>query len=323
MSKYTAKTQAEILRTAPTKDGLIAVSTDTHRLFMSYNGKWIFKNGTEDSSNYSAPKFEGKEMFRTSDIDGYSSVMNLDSGSPIGWWKSTNIIGQGKENLNIGDTIYEWKSLISEYSWVRSGFKTESYGGGNVSLQHLSVYPTVFPAVMLGGTNRYGILWLNKAIRKASRTDISNAGATHFIAARTSDNLTALTYSPSLFWKYSAGPWQFISNSSTYATSVTTKSGTGDSSRPAIWATRYGWPDATSTINLDVKHNGSSVLDLTRTGFTSKGEFYSQPALGRHGENVGWGAKNVYFYEIIIYPTALSDSDIATVETYLINKYQS
>lgn len=325
MSKYTAKTQAEILRTAPTKDGLVAVSTDTKRFFMSYNGKWIYSDGDENSKNLRdpVPRSQGDEMHKHSDIDGADGVMNLASGSPLAWWKSTEINGLGKPNPGIQKGIQSWKSLISEYSWEANGNAIESYGGGYVFNSFLSTYPTVLPAVTLGGTNSYGILHLNKPFPQPSNVDAANPGATYFLVFRVSDNHSAIMYSPSFFWDYSAGPFRWLSTSFGVDSSFTRTSPDG-STRPHVVMAKYtfGHKDYSGGAHLNVNFNGTSGMDMD-ANLTSKGEYYSQPMLGRHAENTTWGAKNVYIYEIIMYPSALSAGDISNVEDYLISKYHS
>lgn len=324
MSKYTVRTQAEILRTAPTKDGLFAVSSDTHKIFISYNGKWNYKNEQDFLLNPGEEKSQGEEIHKTSDIDGHSSVIGLSSGSPVGWWKSTDIFGLGKP-AGHGEPINYWKSLINDFAWVKMGTSTAAYGGGNTFLSYLTTYPSVFPAVRLGNTNSYGMLFLNKSIPKTSPPLGEAGGATYFIVARSSDNFTALIYNPSLFWDYASGPWRWLGTGFSSSGEATSNKGTktGDSSRPAVWAGRFNFPAvSTSDGSANLWMNGVDVGSSSGS-YTSRAEYYSQPILGYHAESSSWGCRHAYLYEIIIYNQALSDTDIDTVQNYLIDKYHS
>ena len=143
MSKYAAKTEEEILDSVPVKNGIVAISTDTKKIFVSYNGEWNYRK-FDSSNDRSSTISEGMSLqeIKKSE-DGFSSVMGLSSGYPVGWWKSTDVLAKGEDfNLVKKSRVSYWKSLISDYAFViPPNGMFGSYGGQVVYMDWLTGFP--------------------------------------------------------------------------------------------------------------------------------------------------------------------------------------
>jgi hypothetical protein len=149
-------------------------------------------------------------------------------------------------------------------------------------------------------------------------------GYTFFFVARSTDNYIGLMYWPNVYWDATTGPWRAIS-SSYGATGVgaTQRAQNADTTdRPGVFTMQWNFSDgASNNIDYDFWHNTTNVLDKDDIDFKGRSSYYALPRIGTHGENVGWGSKNLYYYELIIYDSYLSTTDRESVMNYLLDKY--